>query len=89
MCKQCLSFYVGNTQNTLKKRMGKNFQDVAPKVQHDKNSDIFAAHFAQHFDPKPTPKQCREILKFEILAKVNPIGSIKTRSKYSCSLYMK
>ena len=44
--------------------MGQHFQDVAQKVQHDKNSDTFAAHFAQHFDPKPTPQQCREIMKF-------------------------
>ena len=46
--------------------MGKNFQDVAPKVQHDKNSDTFSAHFAENFDQEPTPQQYREIMKFEI-----------------------
>ena len=51
---------------------------MAQKVQHDKNSDTFAAHFNQNFDQKPIPQQCREIMKFEILFKVNPIGSMKT-----------
>ena len=85
----CLSVYVGNTQNNLKKIMKRHFQDVAQKVHHDKNSDTFGAHFAQHFDQKPTPQQFREIMKFEILFKVNPIRSMKTCSKYSCTLCMK
>ena len=55
--------------------MEKNFQDVEQKLHHDKNSDSFADHFAQHFKQKPTPQQCREIMKFEMLSKVNPIGS--------------
>ena len=88
-CKKCLSVYVGNTQNTFKKRMEQIFQDIAQKVQHDKNSDTFADHFATHFDQKPTPQQCRETMKFEVLAKVNPIGSMKTWGKPSCTLGMK
>ena len=46
-CKCCGNFYVGNTQNTLK-RMEQHFQDVAKKVTNNKNSDYFAAHFAKH-----------------------------------------
>ena len=53
------------------------------------NSDTFAAHFAQHFYQKPTPQHCREIIKFEILSKVNPIGYMKFWSKYSCTLCTK
>ena len=41
------------------KIMEQHFQDVAQKVQHDKKYDTFAAHYAQHFDQKPTPQQCR------------------------------
>ena len=69
--------------------MEQYFQDMAQKVQHDKNYDTFAAHFAQHFDQKPTPQKCREIMKFEILSKVNPIESMKAWSKSSCTLCMK
>ena len=58
--------------------MKQNFQDVAQKIQHDKDFDTFAAHFAQHFEQKPTPQQCREIMKFKILSEVSTIGLMKT-----------
>ena len=44
--------------------MEQHYQDVAKKVQHDKNSDTFVAHFAHHFDQKLTRQQCREIMNF-------------------------
>ena len=81
--------YVGNTQKTLKKIIEQHFQDVAPKVQHDKNSDTFVAQFTHRFDQKPAPQQCREIMKFDILSKVNLIGSMKTCSKDLCALCVK
>ena len=69
--------------------MEQHFQDVAQKLQHNRNSDTFAAHFAQNFEQKTTPQQCREINKFEILSKVNSTGSMKNWSKSSCTLCMK
>ena len=69
--------------------MEQHFQYIAQKVQQDKHYDTFAAHFATHFDQKPTPQQCRKTMKFEVLAKVNPIGSMKTWGKPSCTLCMK
>ena len=65
---------MGNTQNTLKCIMEQNFQYLAQKEQKDNNLDTFADHFPQHFGQKPTPQQCREIIKSEILSKLNPIG---------------
>ena len=85
-CKLRLSVYTGNTQNTLKERMEQNFQDVAQKVQQNKNLDTCAAHFAQHFDRKLTPQYCREKMKFETLSKVKSMRLMKTGSKYSCTL---
>ena len=38
------------TLKTSWKIMEQHFQDVAQKVQYDKNSDTFAAHFTHHFD---------------------------------------
>ena len=49
----------GKHLKTLKKRMKQHFQYVAQNVQHDKNSDIYAEYFAQHFNQKPTPQQCQ------------------------------
>ena len=69
--------------------MEQHFQDAAQKVQQDKNSDTSADHFAQHFNQKLTPQQFCEIMKIEILSKVNPIRSMKTWSKSSCTFCMK
>ena len=51
--------------------MEQHFQDVDQKVQYDKNADTFVACPGQHFDQKPTPQQCREIMKYKILSTVN------------------
>ena len=56
---------------------------------NDKNSYSFAAHLAKHFTQKPSPQECHEIMSFGILSKVNPIGSMKTWGKSSCTLCMK
>ena len=69
--------------------MEQHFQDVAQKVVNDKNSESFAAHFAKHFTQKPSPQECRDIMSFDILYTVNPIGSMKTWGKSSCTLGMK
>ena len=69
--------------------MEQPFQNVDEKVQHDKNSDAFAAHFAQQIDQKPTLQQCRKIMKLEILSRVNHIGLMKTWNKSSFDLCMK
>ena len=67
--------------------MEQHFQDAAQELQHDKSSDTFAAHFAQHLGRKSTLQQCREIKKLNILSKVNPIGLMKTWIKSSCTFF--
>ena len=57
--------------------MEKHFQDMAQKVQDDRNLDTFVAYFAQHFDQKTTPQNCREIMRFENILMVNPIGPME------------
>ena len=63
--------------------MKQKYQYVAQKLQYDKKSYTFAAHFAQHFNKKKTPQQCHEIMKFETLSTVNSIRLMKTWSKSS------
>ena len=58
--------------------MEQHFQYVAQKVANDKNLDSFADNFAKHFTQKPSPQKSRKIMSFNILSKVNPIGSMKT-----------
>ena len=69
--------------------MEQHFQDVAQKVMNNNNSDYFASHFAKYFTQKPSPQQYRKIMSFGILSTVNPIGSMKTWGKSSCTLCMK
>ena len=69
--------------------MEQHFQDVAQKGANDKNSNSFAAHFANNIMQKPNPQQCRKIMSFGILQMVKPIGSMKTWSNLCCTLYMK
>ena len=57
-----------------KKRMEQHFQDIAQKVENNKITYSSSAHFAEHFTRKPSPKECREIMSFDILSMVNPIG---------------
>ena len=61
--------------------MEQHFQDVAQKVVNNKNLDYFAAHFAKHFTQKSSPQECREIMSFDILSTVNPMGSMKPWGK--------
>ena len=84
----CSDFYVGNTQNTLK-RTEKDFKDVSQKVLNDKNSESVAVHFSKTFTQKPSPQQCRKIVSFDILSIVNPIASMKTWVKSCCTQCMK
>ena len=81
--------YVGNNQNTLKRGTEQHFQDVAQKVANNNNSDSFAAHFAKHFTEKRSPQKCCKIMSLNILSTVNPIGSIKTWGRSSCTIFMK
>ena len=69
--------------------MEQHFQNVRQKVANDNNSDYFSAHFAKHFTQKPSPQQCREVMSFDILSTVNPIGSMKTWGKLCCTLCTK
>ena len=48
-CRLCKYTYIGNTQQTLKKRMLGHFNDIKKLVQDGTSSDSFAKHFGIHF----------------------------------------
>ena len=87
-CKLCNNCYVGNTQQTFKDRMNGHFNDVQKLVCKKVQSDSFARHFAKHFTTKPSPKNLRDILDFEVLWAANPISAVRSFGKLSCSLCM-
>ena len=46
----CDAIYIGNTQQTFKKRMDGDFSNLLRLLKNGKKSDSFAAHFEQHFN---------------------------------------
>ena len=65
---------------TLKNTLKKEWSNIS-KMWHKKYSTIKILILLQ--------QKWSEIIKFEILSKVNPVGLIKTWSKSSCNLCMK
>ena len=69
--------------------MAQDFQDIAQKSINNNNWDSFAAPFAKHFTQKLIPQQFCEFMSFNIPSTKNPIRSMKTWGKSSCTICMK
>ena len=48
-CRVCQMFYIGCTQQQIKKRMQQHFNSAGEWVNMKKQSDSFASHFGSHF----------------------------------------
>ena len=46
----CDAIYIGNTQQTFKKRMDGHFSNLLRIFKNRQKSDSFAAHFEHHFN---------------------------------------
>ena len=90
-CKKSKKFYIGNTQQKLKKRLDQHVGDVYDLANKKMTSDSFARHFAGNFkeDEKITRKTVRTCITVDILWKVNPISCKKNFGHPSCALCMK
>ena len=47
---KCDAIYIGNTKQNFKKRMDGHFSDLERLLKNGQKSDLFAAHFVQHFN---------------------------------------
>ena len=84
----CDAIYIGNTQQTFKKRMDGYFSDLQRLLKNGQNSDSFAAHFVQHFNNTTSRTDLRKCMTFKVLKQLNPIGAMKTFTKPNCNLCM-
>ena len=84
----CDGIYIGNTQQTFKKRMDGHFSDLLRLFKNGQKSDSFAAHFAQHFNTTTPRTDLRKYMTFKVLKQLNPIGEMKTFTKPNCNLCM-
>ena len=84
----CDAIYMGNTQQTFKKRMDDHFSDLQHLLKNEQKLDSFAAHFVQHFNNTTARTDLRKCMTFEVLKQLNPIGAMKTFTKPNCNLCM-
>ena len=84
----CDAIYIGNTQQTSKKRMDGHFSDLLRLLKNGQKSDSFDAHFEQHFNSTTSCTDLRKYMMFKIVNQLNPIGAMKTFTKPNCNLCM-
>ena len=87
-CSKCDAIYIGNTQNTFKKRRDGHFSNLQRLLKNGRKSDSFAAHFVQHFNSTTSRIELRKYMTFKVLKQLNPIGAMKTFTKPNCNLCM-
>ena len=84
----CDASYIGNTQQTFKKRMEGHFSDLLRLLKKGQKSDSFAAHFEQHFNTNTSRTDLRKYTRFKAVKQLSPIGAMKTFTEPNCNLCM-
>ena len=84
----CDAVYIGNTQQTFKKRMDGHFSNLLRLLKNVQKSDSFSAHFEQHFNSTPPRTDLRKYMNFKVVKQPNPIGAMKKFTKPNCKLCM-
>ena len=77
----CDTIYIGNTQQTFKKRMDGHFSNLQCLLKNGKKPDSFAAHFVQHFNNTTSRTDLRKCMTFKVIKQLNLIGAMKTFTK--------
>ena len=81
----CDAIYIGNTQQTFRKRMYGNFHDILHLLKNWKY-DSFADHFEQHFKYTTSRTNLRKCMAFKVVKHINPIGTMQIFTKPNCNL---
>ena len=77
------AIYMGNTEQTFKKRMDGHFYDLQRLLNNGQNSDSFAAHFVHKLGPLSHPVELLEaIFICKVTAEENKISG-RRRVKYT------
>ena len=80
--------YIGNTQQTFKKRIDGHFSNLQRLLENRHKSDSFAAHFVQNFNTTTSRTDLCKYMTFKVVKQLNPIGAMKTFTKPNCNLCM-
>ena len=82
----CDAIYIGNTQQTFKKRMDGHFSDLLSLLKNGQKSDSFSAHFEQNFNTTTPRTDLCKYMRFKVVKQLNLIGAMKTFTKPNCNL---
>ena len=82
----CDAVYIGNTQQTFKKRMDGHFSDLLRLLKNRQKSDSFAAHFEQHFNTTTSRTDLRKYMTFKVVKQLSMIDAMKTFTEPNCNL---
>ena len=74
----CDAIYIGNTQQTFKKRMDSHFSNFLRLLKNGQKPDSFAANFEQFFKTTMPRTDLRKYMTFKVVNQLDPIGAIKT-----------
>ena len=77
----CDAIYIGNTQQTFKKRMDGNYSDLQRILKNGQKSDSFVSHFEQHFNTTTSCTYLHKYMTFKVVNQLNLIGSMKKFTK--------
>ena len=72
----CEAIYIGNTQQTFKKRMDGHFSDLLRLLKNGQKSDSFASHLEQHYNSTTSRTYLRKYMTFKVVKQLNPIGAM-------------
>ena len=63
----CDAIYIGNTQQTIKKRMDGHLSDLQHLLKNGQKSDSFAAHFVLRFNTTTSRTDIRKYMTFMVV----------------------
>ena len=88
-CTLCDAAYIGNTQQTFKKRMDGNFSDVQHILKNGQKLDSLSAHYGQHFKSTTSQNDFRKRTAFKLVKKSNPIKAMEsfTKPNYNIDIF--
>ena len=70
----CDAIYIGNTQQTFKKRMDGHFSDLLRLLKNGQKSDSFASHFEKHYNSTTSRTYLRKYMMFKVVKQLNPFS---------------
>ena len=74
----CDAIYIGNTQQTFKKRLDGHFSDLLRLPKNGQKSDSFSAHFEQHFNTTTSHTDLRKYMTFKVVKQLMNLISVRS-----------